>query len=45
MSTPAPPHLGLLGERGVRPLPDDLTMLGLLAAGRAGRDAGGRRGR
>ena len=33
------PHLGLLGERGVRPLPDDLTMLGLLAAGQAGRGA------
>jgi 2-keto-4-pentenoate hydratase/2-oxohepta-3-ene-1,7-dioic acid hydratase in catechol pathway len=33
------PRLGLLGERGVRPLPDHLTMLGLLRAGQAGRDA------
>jgi 2-keto-4-pentenoate hydratase/2-oxohepta-3-ene-1,7-dioic acid hydratase in catechol pathway len=33
------PHLGLFGERGVRPLPDDLGILGLLAAGQAGRAA------
>jgi 2-keto-4-pentenoate hydratase/2-oxohepta-3-ene-1,7-dioic acid hydratase in catechol pathway len=31
-------HLGLLGDRAVRPLPADLTMLGLLAADQAGRE-------
>ncbi len=31
-------HLGLLGDRAVRPLPADLTVLDLLAAGQAGRE-------
>jgi 2-keto-4-pentenoate hydratase/2-oxohepta-3-ene-1,7-dioic acid hydratase in catechol pathway len=31
-------HLGLHSERAVRPLPADLTMLGLLAADQAGRE-------
>jgi hypothetical protein len=31
-------HLGLLGDRAVRPLPAGLTLLGLLAADQAGRE-------